>query len=372
MQYRPYTVDLLATSAGVGSSLLDDAALTSSLGFAGNVMQNGATIRVTSAAFAFLVRPLGFVLTASAFLQFCEQGVMIYGGGLFVPATTTMRLAKPNSGGYHPLVSTSGSGSQISSDGRCFTAHAVISNITAAMDVAAVEIEFSSPLANRSLVACSDVSQAQLADGSCVSPQQDPGMLSYMPIFTNHSVEFLSPVALLGTRFVTAQDVTPPLFTYCPGDQAIVAPESALTVLVNWTLPTATDDAGLAGPPLLQGTTVSTTVSGNTVSRLFSVAQSTYVVEYVATDTSSNKKTCRCSCVCVCVCACVCVRVLMTLLIFFTHLFLNPKQVRDPDPDHDQSNQGSGADGAGGGYLHDFLCRQPRGPQSDVQPVPHG
>jgi hypothetical protein len=291
MEYRPETVGQLAGSV-VGSSLLDDDAVTSSLGFAGNVLQNGATIRIRNArSIAFSVRPQGFTLTAGAFLQFCAQGAVADRSGPYVPATTIMRLAAA-SGEFYPLASASGNSSQISMDGRCFTAHAFISNITAGLDVAYIDIELQSPLANRSLAACSNASLARLADGTCVSPQQDPKMLSYRPVFTNQSIDFVSSQAPQGSalQFVGVQDVTPPVFTFCPGNQTIVAPSSSLSVWVNWTLPTATDDVQLATLlPSLAGTNV----SGNTVGRLFSVARSVYNVEYIATDTSNNKRPCR-------------------------------------------------------------------------------
>jgi hypothetical protein len=127
MEYRPGTVGQLDGFVA-GSSLLDDDALTSSLGFAGNVRQNGVTIRIRNArSIAFSVRPQGFALTAGAFLQFCAQGTRADSSGPSVPATTTMRLAT-TSGEFYPLASTSGNSSQISMDGRCFTAHAIISN----------------------------------------------------------------------------------------------------------------------------------------------------------------------------------------------------------------------------------------------------
>jgi hypothetical protein len=291
MEYRPGTVSQLSGSV-IGSSLLDDDALTSSLGFSGNVRQNGAAIRIRNTrSIAFSVRPQGFSLTASAFLQFCAQGVMAYSSGPYVPATTTMRLAT-TSGGFFPLESTSGNSSQISTDGRCFTAHAIINNITENLNIAFIDIEFMSPLASQWLDACSNASLVRLVNGSCVLPQQDPGLLSYMPIFTNQSLDFVSSQAPQGTtlQFVGVQDVQPPVFTFCPGNQTIAVPASSLMVQVNWTLPMATDDVQLA---TLLPSLVGTTVSGNTVSRLFSVARSVYTVEYIATDTSNNKRSCR-------------------------------------------------------------------------------
>jgi hypothetical protein len=291
MEYRPGTVGQLAGSV-VGSSLLDDDALTTSLGFAGNVRQNGVTIRIrNSRSIAFSVRPQGYDLTAGAFLQFCAQGARAESSGPYVPATTTMRLAA-TIGEFYPLASTSGNSSQISMDGRCFTIHAFISNITTSLDVAYIDIEFQSPLANRSLAACRNASQARLVDGTCVLPQQDPSMLSYRPVFTNQSIDFVSSQVPQDSalQFVGVQDITPPVFTFCPGNQTILAPASSLSVLVNWTLPTATDDVQLATLlPSLAGTNV----TGTTVTHLFSIARPVYSVEYIATDTSNNKRPCR-------------------------------------------------------------------------------
>jgi hypothetical protein len=290
VEYRSGTVTQL-TGSVAGSSVLDDDALSSTLGFAGNLQQNGAMIRIRNArSIAFSVRPLGVSLTASAFLQFCAQGTAVYSNGPYVPATTTMRLAT-NSGGFFPLVSTSGNSSQISSDGRCFTAHAIINNLTESLDVAYIDVEFLSPLASQSLDACNNASLVRLVDGSCVSPQQDPGVLSYLPIFTNQSIDFVSAEVPQGSalQFVAVEDVTPPVFTFCPGNQTVIAPASSLAMRVNWTLPTATDDVRLASilPSL------ATNVSGNTVSRVFSVARPVYTVEYIATDAAGNRQPCR-------------------------------------------------------------------------------
>jgi hypothetical protein len=330
MEYRPGTVDQLSGSV-FGSSLLDDDALSLSLGFAGNVQQNGATIRIRNdRSIPFSVRPQGFSLTASAFLQFCTQGVMAYSNGPYVPAVTTMRLATTN-GSIYSLVSTSGNSSQISSDGRCFTAHAIISNITAGLDVAYIDIEFLPSLANRSLAACSDVLLVRLANGSCVTPQQDPGLLAYMPIFINQSIYFASSQVPQGSalQFVGVQDIEPPVFTFCPGNQTIVAPASSLSVWVNWTLPTATDDVQLESMLSLTSLT-GTNVSGNTVSRLLSVARSVYTVEYIATDTSKNKRSCRQ------VMDCLCFLKEFSVVCLHVHLSclgVHFSQVRDPDPD---------------------------------------
>jgi hypothetical protein len=275
----------------VGSSLLDDAALASSVGFTGNVRQNGATVRIRSTrSTTFSVRPQGHALTISAFLQFCARGATASNSGPPVPATTTMRLATID-GGFYSLASTPGASSQISSNARCFTAHAVISSITANLDVVFIDVEFSSPLANTSLVACNDASLVRLANDSCVSPQRDPNTLTYLPVSANQTVFVFSTEAQdHSLQFATLEDIVPPVFTLCPRNRTVVAPPSSLMVQVNWTLPEATDGVELATMIL---NLASTTISGNTVSRLFSVARSIYNAEYTAIDTSNNRQSCR-------------------------------------------------------------------------------
>jgi hypothetical protein len=248
MVYHPESVGWLASGDAAGNTLLDSVALSSAPGFAGNLWQNGATIRIRNArSTAFFLRPRGLAVKMSAPLQFCARGIATYKGGSYLPATATLRLATLNCG-FYALTSVSCGKSQMTSDGRCFTAHAWLSNITADLNITYMDVKFSSPLANASLAPCSNASLAMVADGRCVAWQRDPARLCYPAIVVNQTCfVYTNRKTSSAQQLVSVSDVTRPEFTYCPGSQIVQAPASSLLVAVNWTLPTATDDVAIAG-----------------------------------------------------------------------------------------------------------------------------
>lgn len=219
----------------------------------------------------------------AAYFRYCALGINAYptASASFVPAQTEILMLDTLGNPISDFPSVSGSASEISSDGTCFTAHAAITNVTGTFLVFGVEIIIrpSSALPGSS---CSGSLASCYARKTYfpVSPQQNGLVLSTLlprALGSNEAVDAL----------VTLKDTQRPVWTGCPDDIRVVADAGSATVEVSWVVPFVTDNVAIASVDAEV-----TNFAGSPVVHRMDVRSAVHTYTYTATDTSGLSSVC--------------------------------------------------------------------------------
>ena len=168
---------------------------------------------------------------ASVFMRFCSLTAQSYeSAGPYTSLPGTVMRLGISSGGALSHQSVPGAKSEVALNGKCFTAHAIITNLTGSFSFDHVDVIVGS------LSTCIQ----------CISPT------SYFPVhpFSSYvAFQIQEPYSLPFSALpdiIVLQDLEPPTLVGCPTDITFNLSTIGSSFSFRWILPTAVDNIGVA------------------------------------------------------------------------------------------------------------------------------